>query len=87
MEKRKISEKYILSFLERWGQKGLNMQPLKNYKLGIYANGKVITMVDTIDGNSPLWGNYQLEDGKYKHNRFMLYFHRPKAGGPLEVIR
>ncbi|MCW3161095.1 hypothetical protein [Chryseobacterium oryctis] len=82
-----INDEYISSFIKMWGQEGLEMQPLENYKMGIYGNGKIVTLIDTIDGGSPLWGNYEVNKNKYKHNTYLLYFHIPKGKTELEVIR
>ena len=81
------NDEYISSFIKMWGQKGLEMQPIENYKVCIYGDGKIATLIDTIDGGSPLWGNYEVEKNKYKHNTYLLYFHIPKGKKELEVIR
>lgn len=84
---KKTNEKFLSNFLERWGQENLKMQPLENYKLNIYGNGKIATLIDVVDGGSPLWGNYEVKNGKFKNNTYLLYFHIPKGKKELEVIR
>lgn len=84
---KKTNENFLSTFLQRWGQKGLKMQPLENYKVAIYGDGKIVTLIDNIDGSSPLWGNYEVGENQFKNNTYMLYFHIPKGKTELEVIR
>ncbi|KFC18422.1 hypothetical protein SAMN04488097_3664 [Epilithonimonas lactis] len=84
---KKTNDKFLSTFIERWGQKGLKMKPIENYKVALYGDGKIATLIDVIDGGSPLWGNYEVADGKFKNNTYLLYFHIPKGKKELEVIR
>jgi len=84
---KKTNENFLATFLQRWGQKDLEMQPLENHKVAFYGNGKIITLVDIVDGSSPLWGNYKVEENRYKHNTYLIYFHLPQGKKELEVIR
>lgn len=81
------NDHFLANFTGRWGQPGLDMQPLKDPQLRLYGNGKLATLIDVVDNGSPLWGNYQLDNGNYRHNTYLLYFHRPKGKDKLEVIR
>lgn len=83
----RTNKDFVSTFIERWGQPGLQMQPLENFKLSFYGDGKLVTLTDVIDGGSPLWGNYKLPNGAYKHNTYFLYFHRPKGKQTLQIIR
>ena len=84
---KKTNEAFVTKFQQIWGQKNLQMQPLENYKVAIYGNGKLATLIDEVDNGSPLWGNYEVGDNQFKHNSYFLYFHIPKGKKELEVIR
>ncbi|MNK59179.1 hypothetical protein D3C87_782790 [compost metagenome] len=84
---KKTNENFLATFLQRWGQKNLEMQPLENYKVAVYGNGKIVTLIDVVDGSSPLWGNYKTDQNRYKHHTYLIYFHLPAGKKELEVIR
>lgn len=84
---KQTNDRFLSEFLQRWGQKNLKMQPLENYKLAIYGDGKIATLIDVIDNGSPLWGNYEVGEDQFKHNTYLLYFHIPKGKKDLELIR
>lgn len=81
------NDRFLAEFMQRWGQKNLKMQPLENYKVAIYGDGKIATLIDVIDNGSPLWGNYEVGEDQFKHNTYLLYFHIPKSKKELELIR
>ena len=63
------------------------MYPIENYKIKFYGDGKIVALErGDVLGYPSLIGSYK-EGDRNKSNWFYLYFHRPKAGGPLEVIR
>lgn len=84
---KRSNENFTSTFLQKWGQKGLEMQAFENYKVAIYGDGKIATLIDPVDNGSPLWGNYKVDGNQYKNNTYLLYFHIPKAKDGLEVIR
>ena len=57
------------------------MNPLKDFVIKFYGNGKIITLENS-SGDSPL--NYSTEEFD---DFFSIQLHRPKKGAPLEVIR
>lgn len=83
----KTNGNFTSAFLQRWGQQGLKMQPLENYRLAIYGNGKIATLIDEVDNSSPLWGNYKVGENQYRNNTYMLYFHIPKGEKEVKIIR
>ncbi|EDM37929.1 hypothetical protein PBAL39_15929 [Pedobacter sp. BAL39] len=84
---KKTNDTFTSAFLKRWGQQGLEMQPLENYKVAIYGDGRIATLIDPVDNGSPLWGNYKTGENQYKNNTYLLYFHIPTDKKELEVIR
>lgn len=57
------------------------MNPLENFVLKFYANGKIVTL-ENQEGDSPL--NYSTEEFD---DFFSIQLHRPEKDGLLEVIR
>lgn len=67
------------------------MEPLENYKMKLYANGKIVCLEqDTQDlrakGKSALWGKYK--DKNHTLGSFYgLYLHIPEGKTEFEIIR
>jgi uncharacterized protein (DUF2344 family) len=81
--KKEDSEK-LLSEINKDVNKEQNLN-LENYKLVFYGNGKVVGLIRTdgeFMGKSAFLG--LTEEYYYSYS---LLLHRPKVGGPLEVIR
>ncbi|KIO51842.1 hypothetical protein [Flavobacterium hibernum] len=63
----------------------IDVYPIENYEIKFYGNGRIITLL-RIDGK--LKGTSVLRTDKADYNTtYNLYFHRPKPGSQLEVIR
>lgn len=58
-----------------------SVQPIKNYRLMFYGNGKIVTL-ENEKGETPLFG--EDKDNVYS---YQIYLYRPALGKPLEVIR
>ena len=90
MESRDIADFYTSSF--NGTLKDFNMVSIDNEELAYYCNNKVITLLFTAKkcprckGEAVLSGRFKDGD-KSKVRSFYIYLYRPKAGGPLEVIR
>ncbi|MCW3161096.1 hypothetical protein [Chryseobacterium oryctis] len=84
---KKTNEEYIIDFLDMWGKKGLKTQALENIEIKYYGNNRVITLINKSYNDSPLWASYIDEENDNSYILIPLYFHRPKPGAPLEVIR
>jgi len=85
---KKDNDNMVNSFMKGWGQKGLTMYPIENYKIKFYGDGKLVTLqrADHI-GDPVLAGWYMNENNSRKLKTFTLYFHIPKGKKELEVIR
>ncbi|MDE5436830.1 hypothetical protein KRE40_10845 [Elizabethkingia meningoseptica] len=85
---KKDNDNMVNSFMKGWGQKGLTMYPIENYKIKIYGDGKLVTLqrADHI-GDPVLAGWYMNDNNARKLKTFSLYFHIPKGKKELEVIR
>lgn len=58
-----------------------NIQPIKNYNIVFYGNGKIVTLEDK-KGETPLFA-----EDKNNIYSYQIYLHRPYPNAPLEVIR
>jgi len=84
----KDNKALVQSFEKGWGQKGLTMYPLENYKMKFYGDGKLVTLERTDHVGDPvLAGWYMNENDQRKMKTFTLYFQIPKGKTELEVIR
>lgn len=81
------NDNYLKTFFDKFGKEGKKMKPLGNYKMVFYGN-KMVALVS----NDPVYKDYPVlranygEDGR-KMLSYIMVFHRPKAGAPLEIIR
>lgn len=82
-----LNKEYVDNFIDTWGRENSRTQPLENYSLKYYGNGKIIELINNSYKKSTLWVSFKDKQGIDKYTLYTLYFHRPKAGGPLEVIR
>ncbi|MFC5048287.1 hypothetical protein ACFSTE_02580 [Aquimarina hainanensis] len=67
----------------------LVIESLEKYKMQFYGNGKVVTLMrinDEHKGKNAMRVKY-IEGDYYVRESLIINFHRPKAGGPLEIIR
>ncbi len=79
-------EKYTVNFK----RSELKIRPIENFKIQFYGNGKIVTLIRTDDkykGEYALHASYRREDGRKRLLIYNIELHRPKAGGPLEIIR
>jgi hypothetical protein len=90
--KKKSLERWESNYLINFNpnkRKELEMQPLENFKLVFYGNGRLVTLERTdlqYRGESALMSRYKEKDDKYYRSYYYLVLHRPKRGGKLESI-
>lgn len=78
---------YITDFIDTWGHSNIKMQPLENYSLQYYGDGKVVTLISNVYKKSPLWATFKDDKNQDNYLIYTLYFHRPKGKTTLEIIR
>ncbi|WP_108866771.1 hypothetical protein [Aquimarina aquimarini] len=69
--------------------KGVKTEPLENYKMQFYGNGRVVTLMridNNLKGKNAMRIKY-IKGDYYYRTSLIINLHRPKTGGPLEIIR
>jgi hypothetical protein len=65
------------------------MQPIENFKLVFYGNGRLVALERTdlqYKGGSALLATYKNKEGAKRKSHYHFVLHRPKRGGKLESI-
>lgn len=86
--KQKTEERWK-DYVEGLDSEGFKVNPIQNFKLVFYGNGKVVGLenLDRVSyGESALSISYKLKNGKIRTSYINQLFHRPKRGGKLESI-
>ncbi|MCT3939633.1 hypothetical protein HZP52_03710 [Elizabethkingia anophelis] len=81
------NDNYLKTFFDKFGKEEKKMKPLENYKMVFYGN-KMVALVS----NDPVYKYYPVLRANYGENgrkmlSYIMVFHRPKVGRPLEIIR
>ncbi|MCL1669787.1 hypothetical protein M2T82_17145 [Elizabethkingia ursingii] len=84
---KKLNDQYISEFTTSWGRKNITVQPLENYSLKFYGDGKVVALISNVYKKSPLWASFKDEESNNNYTIYNLYFYIPKGKKELEVIR
>ncbi|OPB94441.1 hypothetical protein [Elizabethkingia ursingii] len=83
-----LNDDYMKTFFDKVTKNGKKMEKLENYKMVFYGNKMVA--LETSDINylyNPILAATYSDGKKEKLITYYVTFHRPKAGGPLEIIR
>lgn len=83
-------KKYTDDMIKIVNNKDFKMEPLENYILKFYGNGKIVALqrIDLWNRNrSVLLKNYTTQDGEGNTQTDNLYLYRPSKTAPLEPIR
>lgn len=81
------NDEYLKDFFEVWGHDKIKVQPIENYSVKFYGNGKVAALVSNAYKESPLWASYKDEEGENSYIMYNLFFHIPQGKKELEIIR
>jgi len=76
--------------IEEYSSKDFAIQPLENYKMTMYGDGKVVALERTDSknkGQSALRAKFVNDEGKKRVNFYNLLLYRPVKDGPLVPIR
>lgn len=82
-----LNDQYINDFITSWGRKNLKVEPIENYSLQFYGDGKIVSLVSNAYKKSPLWASFKNENDEANYTIYSLYFYIPKGKTELEVIR
>ena len=81
-----LNDDYMETFFEGYDKKDKKMKPLENYKMVFF--GKNLIALESNDINylykPSLIATYNNDK---RRNNYLMFFHRPKPGAPLEIIR
>jgi len=82
----------VETYLRPTTAKSYKMQPLENYRLAIYGNGKLVCLEQKstdlrLRSRSALWAKYKDDDDNVIASFISLYLHIPKGKTNFEVIR
>lgn len=82
-----LNDQYVNDFLASWGRKDMKVEPIENYSVKFYGDGKIVSLISNAYKKSPLWASFKDENQGAKFTIFSLYFYIPKGKKELEVIR
>jgi len=82
----------VETYLRPTTAKSYKMQPLENYRLAIYGNGKLVCLEQKstdlrLRSRSALWAKYKDDEDNVIASFISLYLHIPKGKTNFEVIR
>ena len=83
----KIKSRWHEDFLSRVLHKTAVVRPFKTVNLEFLGNGKVVALLKKPWDTEALVVQRTIEENKKKYAHVAVYLHRPKAGGPLQMIR
>ncbi|PXY40617.1 hypothetical protein DMB65_11965 [Flavobacterium cheongpyeongense] len=84
-------EETLIEYLEPFTIKNYQIQPLENYKLKFYGDGKIVCLELTSNdskmrGKSALWAKFDEGDGMIA-DFFKIYLYIPEGKDELEILR
>lgn len=72
--------------IDNWGRDNIKMQPMDNYSVKYFGEGRIVLLTSNYDNKSVLWGKYIDKDGDNAYSVFEIYFHRPEKGKNLKIV-
>ncbi|MFC4476809.1 hypothetical protein [Flavobacterium chungangensis] len=90
-DSRKELEENLSAYLEPFINPTFRLEPLENYQLKFYGDGKIVCLELTsteakMRGKSALWGKYK-KDGSLRAKYRKYYLYIPEGKDELEILR
>ncbi|WP_443943841.1 hypothetical protein ACJVDH_13025 [Pedobacter sp. AW1-32] len=88
----KMIEDGLRDELKDFTEPSFKLQPLENYKMKLYGNGKIVCLEQNsedlrLKNRWAIWGKYKTAEGETRVSFSRLYLHMPKGKDTFEIIR